>query len=98
MFDPAVVSMNNFLPGLPRSSSLYSILIGCEHHTLRIEVLDNTDNAENRKGNRRGFKHNYPGIIATVIVECAHPFSHSQGVVFLALQQINEVHIILSIS
>lgn len=38
------------------------------------ELLDNTDNAENRKENTKHFKRNYPEIIAAVIVECM--FAH----------------------
>lgn len=60
------------------------------------ELLDSTDNAENRKENTKHFRCNYPEIIAAVIVECVSLFSHSQGF-FKTLQQINEVHIILTI-
>lgn len=38
------------------------------------ELLDNTDNAGNRKENTKHFKRNYPEIIAAVIVECM--FAH----------------------
>jgi hypothetical protein len=81
---PLLLCLDNFLLGLPQSSSLYS-LTGCEHNIHTEEFLDNTDNAENRKENTKRFKRNYPEIIAAVIVAYARPFSHSQGIFFLKL-------------
>lgn len=46
------------------------------------ELLNNTDNAENRKENTKRFERNYPETIAAVSVENACPFSHSQGIYF----------------